>query len=136
MRLLTRRKTPTEELKDAAIQALLNALDDDERAAKPRTTGVRALAAGALIYTAGRAAFKSRRFVREQLSSDAGDDQAEDVEDEEETLAYEEPDAEEHEVDEEEDEPEVQRAARRKGAQPSLKLPKQRRARTWVSTRA
>src|SRR5690349_12072832 len=42
MRLLTRRKTPTEELKDAAIEALLNALDDDKRAAKPRTGGVRA----------------------------------------------------------------------------------------------
>ena len=35
MRLLTRRKTPTEELKDAAIEALVNALDDDKRAAKP-----------------------------------------------------------------------------------------------------
>jgi len=150
MPLLTRRKTPTEELKDAAIQAVLNALDDDKRATKPRTDGVRALAAGALIYTAGRAAFKGQRFVREQLSSDAGDDQAEDLEDEE-TRAYEvpdaeepdaeepdaeEPDAEEYEVDEEEEEPEVRRAARRKGAQPSLKLPKQRRARTWVSTRA
>ena len=145
MPLLTRRKTPTEELKDTAIQAVLNALDDDKRATKPRTDGVRALAAGALIYTAGRAAFKGQRFVREQLSSDAGDDQAEDLEDEE-TRAYEvpdaeepdaeEPDAEEYEVDEEEEEPEVRRAARRKGAQPSLKLPKQRRARTWVSTRA
>ena len=126
MRLRTKRKTPTEELKDAAIQALLNALDDDKRAAKPRTSGVRGLAAGALLYTAGRAAFKGQRFVREQLSSDAEDDHAEDLDDEEETRAYEEPDAEE---------PEVRRAARRKGAQPSLKLPKQRRTRTWVSAR-
>ena len=103
MRLLTRRKTPTEELKDAAIEALVNALDDDKRAAKPGTKGVRALAAGAVIYTAGRAAFKGQRFVREQLSSDTEDDQVEDLEDEE-TRAYEEPEAEEYEVDEEEDE--------------------------------
>jgi hypothetical protein len=200
MRLLTRRKTPTEELKDAAIEALVNALDDDKRAAKPGTKGVRALAAGAVIYTAGRAAFKGQRFVREQLSSDTEDDQAEDLEDAEETRAYEEPEAEGYEVDEEEDEPEAVeededepdededtgddesdegdrgpsgvereepqgdedseepearwepddeassktstpsperkptlRAARKKGAQPSLKLPKQRRARTRVS---
>jgi hypothetical protein len=218
MRLLTRRKTPIEELKDAAIRALVNALDDDDkRAAKPGTNGVRALAAGALIYTAGRAAFKGQRFVREQLSSDTEDDQAQDLEDEEETRAYEEPEGEEYEVDEEEDEAEavekddepeaveddeepeayeeddapdedegtgddepdegdrgpsgdeqeepqsdedpeepearrepddesssktptplperkpMRRAARRKGAQPSLKLPTQRRARTWAS---
>jgi hypothetical protein len=200
MRLLTRRKTPTEELKDAAIEALVNALDDDKRAAKPGTKGVRALAAGAVIYTAGRAAFKGQRFVREQLSSDTEDDQAEDLEDAEETRAYEEPEAEGYEVDEEEDEPEaveededepdededtgddepdegdrgpsgdeqeepqgdedseepearrepddesssktptplperkpMRRAARKKGAQPSLKLPKQTRARTRVS---
>ena len=108
MRLLTRRKTPIEELKDAAIEALVNALDDDDkRAAKPRTKGVRALAAGAVIYTAGRAAFKGQRFVREQLSSDTEDDQAERLEDEEETRAYEEPEGEEYEVDEEEDEPEA-----------------------------
>jgi hypothetical protein len=203
MRLLTRRKTPTEELKEAAIEALVNALDDDKRAAKPGSKGVRAVAAGAVIYTAGRAAFKGQRFVREQLSSDTEDDQAEDVEDEEETRAYEEPEAEEYEVDEEEDEPEayeeddepeafeedeepeaseedeyepeaveedeyepeaydedeeepetrrepdddsrsktptpfperkpMRRAARRKSAQPSLKLPAQRRPRTRLS---
>ena len=179
MRLLTRRKTPIEELKDAAIEALVNALDDDKRAAKPGTKGVRALAAGAVIYSAGHAAFKGQRFVREQLSSDTEDDQAEDLEHEEETRAYEEPEGEEYEVDEEEDEPDegdrgpsgdeqeeppgdedseepearrepddgsssktptplperkpMRRAARKKGAQPSLKLPKQRRARTRVS---
>ena len=118
MRLLTRRKTPTEELKDAAIEALVNALEDDKRAAKPGTKGVRALAAGAVIYTAGRAAFKGQRFVREQLSSDTEDDQAEDLEDGEETRAYEEPEAEEYEVDEEEDEPEAyeeERSPRRRG---------------------
>jgi hypothetical protein len=208
MRLRTRRKTPTEELKDAAIEALINALDDDERAAGAGT--VRSLAAGAIIYTAGRAAFKGQRFVREQLSSDTEDDQADDLEadepyeedgepeavaEDEKPDAYEEEDEpqgvgddEEREEDEDEsdadehtgdDEPEagdlgpsrdeqeepqgyedsedpmarrepdaesssttptplpgrkpMRRAARRKGAQPSLKLPNQRRARTWAS---
>jgi hypothetical protein len=217
VRLLTRRKTPTEELKDAAIKALVNALDGDEPAAKPGTKGVRAVVAGAVIYTAGRAAFKSRRFVREQLSSDTEENQTEDLQDGEETRAYEEPEDEEYKVDDEEDEPEavegdeepeaveedeepeayeedkdepdedeetgdepdegdrgpsgveqeeaqddegseepearrepddesrsktptplperkpMRRAARKKGAQPSLKLPNQRRPRTWVS---
>jgi hypothetical protein len=191
MRLLTRRKTPTEELKDAAIEALVNALDGDKRATKPRTKDVRALAAGAVIYTAARAAFTVQRFMREQLSSDTELDQAEDLEDEEETRAYEEPDDEEPEAyEEDEDEPDededtgddepdegdrgpsgdeqeepqgdedseepearrepddesssktptpsperepMRRAARRKGAQASLKLPRQRRARAWAS---
>jgi hypothetical protein len=104
---LTRRKTPIEELKDAAIKALVNALDDDKRAAKSGMQGVRTLATGAVIYTAGRAAFKGQRFVREQLSSDTEDDQAEDLEDEEEMRAYEEPEGAESDVDEEEDEPEA-----------------------------
>jgi hypothetical protein len=40
---------------------------------------VRAVAAAAVVlYAAGRAAFKSQRFVREQLSSDTGGEQAED----------------------------------------------------------
>ena len=200
MRLLARRKTPTEELKDAAIEALVNALDDDKRAAKPGTKGVRALAAGAVIYTAGHAAFKGQRFVREQLSSDTEDDQAEDLEDEKRRArtrsrrprstrstseprttsprrtrktktsptrttrattsptratagrpatsggspgrrAIEEPEARREPDDESRSKtptplPErkpMRRAARKKSAQPSLKLPKQRRARTWMS---
>ena len=164
MRLLARRKTPIEELKNAAVEALVNALDDDKRAAKPGTKGVRALIAGAVIYTAGRAAFKGQRFVREQLSSDAEDVQAEGLEDEEETRAYEEPEGEDDKAYEEadkrdavekDDEPKarrqpddqsssktptplperkpMRRAARTKSAQPSLNLPRQRRARTWAS---
>jgi hypothetical protein len=183
MRLLTRRKTPAEELKDAAIEALVNALDDDKRTAKRGTKGVHAVAAGAVLYTAGRAAFKGgQRLVRKQLSSDTDGGQAEDFEDEEETRGHEEPEA--YEVNGEEDEPEafedaeaepgedvetghdepdqdseelaarrepddeprskpstplpalepMRRAARKKGAQPSLKLPKQRRARIRVSS--
>ena len=150
MRLLTRRKTPIEELKDAAIEVLANALDNDTRAAKPGMQGVRALATGAVIYTAARAAFKGQRFVREQLSSDTEGDRAEDLDDEEETRAYEEPEAsEDHDEPEAQQEPDdesssetpaplperkpVRRAARKEDAQPSLELPRQRRARTWVS---
>jgi len=183
MGLLTRRKTPTEELKSAAIEALVNALDDDnKRAPEPGgTKGIRAVAIGAVIYTAGRAVFKRQHFVREQLSSLTNDDQAE-VEDEEETREYEEPEAvedeeepeaseedeeepeaseededepegyeededepeavadeeepEASEEDEDDDEPErrpTPRFARRKGAQPSLKLPSQRRPRIRMS---
>jgi hypothetical protein len=55
------------------------ALDEGKPAAKPGTKGVRAVAAGAVgLFATGRAAFKSQRFVREQLSSDTGGEQAED----------------------------------------------------------
>jgi hypothetical protein len=170
MRLLTKRKTPAEELKDAAIEALAHALDDDKRAAKRETNGVRAVVAGAVLYTAGHAAFKGQRFLRKQLSSDTDGDQAEGFEDEEETRAHEEPEAfEEDEAESDEDgetghdgpdqdseklearrEPDdepstkpstslpglepLQRTARKKGAQPSLKLPTQRRARIRMSS--
>jgi hypothetical protein len=53
------------------------ALDEGKPAAKPGTKGVRAVAAGAVgLFATGRAAFKSQRFVREQLSSDTGGEQA------------------------------------------------------------
>ena len=123
MRRLARRKTPTEELKEAALRALVNALDEDRRAPEPeKKGGLRAVAVGAVIYTAGRAVFKRQRFLREHLPSVTERDRAEDAEDEEETRADEEP----------EREP-VRRAARRKGAQPSLKLPSQRRPRIRMS---
>ena len=74
MRALTRRKAPADELKDAAIEALLSALGDGDGAPKPRAKSVRSLAAGAALYTVGWAAFKAQRRVREQLTSDAHDD--------------------------------------------------------------
>src|SRR5215216_1700415 len=66
MRLSTKQKTPTEELKNAAVTALRTALSEESDAKDKRgLTGVRAVATGAIIYTAGRAAFKGRRFLRE-----------------------------------------------------------------------
>ena len=190
MRLLARRKTPAEELKNAAIAALADALDTEKRTPKPGLSGARAVATGAVIYSAGFAAIRGRRFVREHLSSGPEDEHAEDEFRDEER---EEPDAEGYDVGEEiedepepseedEDEPEayededeepqadevereaseddgqsdhaataggdesssesptplperkpVRRAARKKGAQPSLKLPRQRRPRLPVS---
>ena len=200
MRLLARRKTPAEELKNAAIAALADALDTEKRTPKPGLSGARAVATGAVIYSAGFAAIRGRRFVREHLSSGPDDEHAEDEfrdeergepdaegydvdeeiedepepseEDEDEPEAYEDEDEEpqadevEREASEEDDgEPEaseddgqsdhaataggdesssesptplperkpVRRAARKKGAQPSLKLPRQRRPRLPVS---
>jgi hypothetical protein len=127
MGLLTRRRTPAEELKNAAIEALVNALDDDKPAARPGVTGVRAVAVGAVLYTAGRAAFKGRRFVREQLLAGTGDDEAEALEDEEQDEPTADPPARPRER-----EP-VRPTARRKGAQPSLRLPNQRRPRIRMS---
>src|SRR5215216_2558695 len=103
MRLSTKQKTPTEELKNAAVTALRTALSEESDAKDKRgLTGVRAVATGAIIYTAGRAAFKGRRFLREQLSSHTDDDQPEDdLRDEEAAEAREdrdEPEAEDHEV--------------------------------------
>src|SRR5215218_950326 len=71
MRLPTRRTTPTDALRDAAIAALVTALDDGQREAadKRGLTGVRAVAAGAALYATGRAAFKRRRFIQERLTS-------------------------------------------------------------------
>ena len=49
-------------------------------------TGVRAVATGAAIYTAGHGAYKGQRFVRDQLSSNRDDVQVEDVQEDEEAL--------------------------------------------------
>jgi hypothetical protein len=104
MQLLARRKTPAEELKSAAIAALADALDTEKRAPKPGLTGARALATGAVIYTAGLAAIKGGRLVREHLSSSPEDEHAEDEFRDEEQ----ESEAEGYDVDEEvEDEPEA-----------------------------
>jgi hypothetical protein len=71
MKLLARGATPTEQLKNAAIEAALRALGDGQSTPKdkPALTGVRAVAAGAALYTAGWAAFKGRGFLREQFSA-------------------------------------------------------------------
>ena len=71
MMLLTRKKTPAEQLKQAAIEAAVTALGDlqDRSKGKPALSGVRAVGTGAVLFTAARAAFKGRRFLREQLFS-------------------------------------------------------------------
>jgi hypothetical protein len=108
MGLSLRRKNPTDELRRAALVALASALENQvqERRSKPRMSGVKALAAGAVIYTAGKVAFSNRDFLRDQLSGDGRgrDDEPEDDEYEE----YDEPEDEEHDEseDEEYDEPE------------------------------
>jgi hypothetical protein len=81
MNLLTRKETPTEQLKNAAVEAALSALGDNQSRSKdkPALTGVRAVAAGAVLYTAGRAAFTGRRVLREQQSSNQDGERSEDT---------------------------------------------------------
>ena len=110
MKLFTRPPSPTEQLKNAAIEAAISALRDstDEPKRRSGLSGSRALAAGAVLYAAGFAAFKGRSLLLEQLSSNR-------AEEEEETRAREEdeePEAEEYEqepqADEEDEEPEAE----------------------------
>ena len=122
---MAKRKTTADDVRRVAIAALTAALDDrkDEARSKPGLTGVRAVATGAVLYTAGRAAFSSRRFLRERFGSDEdqyengdgpeaeADDEYEEPEAEaEEDEEYEEPEAEaeEDEEDEEYEEPEAE----------------------------
>ncbi len=80
MKLHSRRKSPTEELKSVAIAALISALDEkSEKKPKRGMTGVRALTTGMVIYSAGHAAYTGQKLIRERLSSSRGDDELEDV---------------------------------------------------------
>jgi len=74
-------------------------------------TGARAVATGAALYSAGFAAFKGRRFLRAQLAATSEDDQGGDELRDEQAPLSERP---------------RRRAARKKGAPPSLDLPRQR----------
>jgi hypothetical protein len=128
MKLLTRKKTPTEQLKHAAVEAAVSALGDlqGRSTGKPALSGVRAVGTGAVLFTAARAAFTRRRFLREQASS-------KEVEDEAATKAREErAQAEEYRAAKRKP---VPRAARTKGPQPSLELPQQRWPRLSASQR-
>lgn len=73
MRVSTTRRTTADDVRRVALAALSTALDDgkQEVKAKPGLTGVRAVATGAVLYTAGRAVFTGRRFVREHLGAEA-----------------------------------------------------------------
>ena len=130
MRLSTKRWASGDDLRKVVLAALATALDDrkEEAKEKPGLTGVRAVATGAVIYTAGRAAFSGGRLIKERFGSDgrpvdSEDEEFEDEEyddepraedeDEREDEDYEGPEAEEDEDDyEEEPEEEKPRAAR------------------------
>jgi hypothetical protein len=118
VRISTKRRTTADDVRKVALAALTTALDDGKQEVKkkPGLTGMRAVATGAVLYTAGRAVFTGRRFVREHLLSDDGepegredepdDEEYEDepeAEEDEEPEAEEEEDFEEPEAEEEED---------------------------------
>src|SRR4051812_17368132 len=110
MNVSTRRRTTAEDVRRVALAALATALDDgkQEVKAKPGLTGMRAVATGAVLYTAGRAAFAGRRFVRDHMGDDdvdaRGDEDYEEYDDDEPEARAE--DEEDDEYDEE-DEPEA-----------------------------
>jgi len=148
MKFLSRKKTPTEQLRTAAT-AVLNVVEDQVRSTANMRglTGVRAVATGAAIYTAGLAAFKGRRFVREQISPRLEDDQAEELlrdesateeRGEPENEAYDFSEGVEGEEEPESREDEYERVAEGRGDHagegppPSLELPRQRWARIPV----
>jgi len=95
------------DLRKVALGALAAALADgrDEVKEKKGLSGVRAVAAGAVLVTAGRAAYKGGRFVRDRMRDD---DEPEAYEDDEyEDEEYDDPEAEADE-DFEDDEPEAE----------------------------
>ena len=100
-------KPNADDVKRVAVAALVAALDDGKENAKkkPGLTGVRAVATGAVLYTAGKAALNGRRFVSEHLlnrnDEPEDDDEELEEEDEEEPVAEEDEDFE----DDEEEEP-------------------------------
>jgi hypothetical protein len=122
MNLKPKRKTTADDVRRVALAALISALDEGKQEVtktKSGLTPVRAVATGAAVYTAGRAAYRSQRFVREQLANlrnhdrDDEEPEAEEEFDEEEDLEedeeQEEPEAEEDlEEDEEQEEPEAE----------------------------
>src|SRR5689334_12729504 len=101
MRFTTKHKPNMDDVRKVALAALVSAMDDkkDEAKKKPGLTGVRAVATGAVIYTAGKAAFSSRRFIRDHLGSNGSADGAADEEYDEEPRGEEEEDFDEEDED-------------------------------------
>jgi len=105
-------KPNADDVKRVAVAALVAALDDSKEHARknPRLTGVRAVATGAVLYTAGKAALNGRRFVNERLRGnddepeDEGYDGDEELDEDDEEIDGE-PVAEQDEDFEDEDEP-------------------------------
>src|SRR5688500_17956294 len=115
MALSIKRKTTADDVRRVALAALNSALDESKREVKrkPGLTGVRAVATGAVLYTAGRAAFAGRRFVRDHFGDDESrapeqDEELEEDEERDEPVGEEdeEPEDEEDEDFEEEEEDE------------------------------
>ena len=109
-------RTTADDVRRVALAALATALDDGKQQAakKPGLTGVRAVATGAVIYTAGRAIFSGRRFIADRLGSDSHEDERDDEEyDEPEDEEPDEPEAEADEEPEDEDEQEPTTSSRR-----------------------
>ena len=80
-------KPNADDVKRVAVAALVAALDDSKESAKknPRLTGMRAVATGAVLYTAGKVAFNGRRFISERLQGD-GQPEEDEAYDEDEDL--------------------------------------------------
>src|SRR5215210_6662518 len=95
-------KPRAEDVKRVAAAALIAALDDGKEQArkKPGLTGVRAVATGAVLYTAGKAALTGRRFINERLRTED-----EEPEEDDEQEYDDEPEGEEQDDVEREEEP-------------------------------
>ena len=96
MRLKKQQNTPADEIRRAVIAAAISALEDAQqnqgKAKKRRSLGApAALAAGAVLFTAGRAALEGGRYLRDRLGP--GRDGDEDYEEYDEDELYDEPDA-------------------------------------------
>jgi hypothetical protein len=107
-----RSKSPAEQVRDVALMALASALQEqveNRQRRKPKFGGVRALAAGAVLYTAGRAVAPRLREQLESAQQGGDEEERRDDEDareeepaEDEPRARSEEDEEEYEDDEEE----------------------------------
>ena len=101
---------PSVDVRQIVLGALASALNDggqqrpDNDGKKKGLTGVRALAAGAALVTAGRAAYKGREFIRERLGRDEEDEPVDEAE-------YEDDEYYEDEDYEEDEEPEAEAEA-------------------------
>jgi hypothetical protein len=72
VRFRSKKNATADDVRRVALAALATALENsrEEARKKPGLTGVRAVATGAVIYTAGRAVYTGRRFLREHFASD------------------------------------------------------------------
>jgi hypothetical protein len=105
-----KQKPTADDVRRVALAALAAALEDgkEEAKKKPGMTGVRAVATGAVLYTAGRAAFSGRRFIRDHFGADgeAHDEADEEMSDDRDDDEDDDPRAEDDEdYEDEDDEP-------------------------------